>query len=75
MFSGAITTFLALHLCDEVSLYGFGYDRRFTLHYYYRHFIKHTNYMTKEHDVESESAIWRKLNEEGVITLLKRDVT
>ncbi|XP_071803169.1 CMP-N-acetylneuraminate-beta-galactosamide-alpha-2,3-sialyltransferase 1-like [Asterias amurensis] len=72
--TGAMTVFLALHLCDEVTIYGFGYDPRFTMHYYDTSFVKHTDVSTGSHDVDNERFLWSKLHQEGVIRLFKRDI-
>ncbi|XP_072028655.1 alpha-N-acetylgalactosaminide alpha-2,6-sialyltransferase 1-like [Amphiura filiformis] len=72
--TGALVVFLAVHLCDEVTIYGFGYDTRFTLHYYDTKFVSHTNKSTALHDVDNERELWMKLHEEGVIRLFKRDL-
>ena len=66
--------FIALHICDEVTVYGFGYSPQFTLHYYDREFVKHNPKMTIMHSVDSERKLWQKLHEEGVIKLFKRDL-
>ncbi len=70
---GAIVVIMALHLCDEVNIYGFGYDQRFTLHYYDERSIKHTDNFTAMHDVDNERILWRKLHDEGILRLFKRD--
>ena len=72
--TGAIVVFLALHLCDEVTIYGFGYDSRFTLHYYDKEFMTHTDRSTALHDVDNERELWLKLHDEGIIRLFKRDL-
>ncbi|XP_038044123.1 alpha-N-acetylgalactosaminide alpha-2,6-sialyltransferase 1-like isoform X2 [Patiria miniata] len=72
--TGALVVFLALHICDEITIYGFGYDPRFTMHYYDTKFVVHTNASTGSHDVDNERKLWHKLHEEGVIRLFKRDV-
>ncbi|XP_038078576.1 alpha-N-acetylgalactosaminide alpha-2,6-sialyltransferase 1-like [Patiria miniata] len=72
--TGAVVVFLALHLCDEVGIYGFGYDPRFTLHYYDKTFRSHTDKATALHDVDNERELWHKLHEEGVLRLFKRDL-
>ncbi|XP_038079458.1 alpha-N-acetylgalactosaminide alpha-2,6-sialyltransferase 1-like [Patiria miniata] len=71
--TGAMVVFLALHICDEVTIYGFGYDPRFTMHYYDNNFVKHTDVSTGSHDVDNERQLWQKLHDEGVIRLFKRD--
>ncbi|XP_033104232.1 alpha-N-acetylgalactosaminide alpha-2,6-sialyltransferase 2-like isoform X3 [Anneissia japonica] len=70
--TGALVVFLAIHLCDEVNIYGFGYDKRFTLHYYDTDFVEHTDAQMSAHDVDNERVLWRKLHEEGLITLFNR---
>ncbi|XP_022079750.1 CMP-N-acetylneuraminate-beta-galactosamide-alpha-2,3-sialyltransferase 2-like [Acanthaster planci] len=71
--TGAMVVFLALHICDEVTIYGFGYDPRFTMHYYDTTFVKHTDSSTGSHDVDNERHLWQKLHDEGVIRMFKRD--
>ncbi|XP_033639948.1 alpha-N-acetylgalactosaminide alpha-2,6-sialyltransferase 1-like [Asterias rubens] len=72
--TGALVVGLALHVCDEVTIYGFGYDPRFTMHYYDTKFVTHTQASTGSHDVDNERMLWMKLHDEGVIRLFKRDV-
>ena len=71
--TGALVVLLALHICDEATIYGFGYDPRFTMHYYDNHFVAHTKKSTGLHDVDNERNLWIKLHEEGAIRLFKRD--
>ena len=71
---GALVVMLAVHICDEVTIYGFGYDKRFTLHYYDKAFVNHTDKSTALHDVDNERGLWNKLHEEGVIRFFKRDL-
>ncbi|XP_071482718.1 alpha-N-acetylgalactosaminide alpha-2,6-sialyltransferase 1-like [Diadema antillarum] len=71
--TGALVTLLAIHICDEVTLYGFGYDPRFTLHFYDHAFVKHTKASTGAHDVDNERELWKKMHEEGIIRLYRRD--
>lgn len=72
--TGALVVMLAVHICDEVTIYGFGYDTRFTLHYYDKAFVSHTDKSTALHDVDNERGLWNKLHEEGVIRFFKRDL-
>ncbi|XP_038048293.1 alpha-N-acetylgalactosaminide alpha-2,6-sialyltransferase 2-like [Patiria miniata] len=72
--TGSIVVIMSLHICDEVTIYGFGYDPRFTMHYYDSKFIKHTQKSTASHNVDNERKLWMKLHEEGVIRLFKRDL-
>ena len=74
VFSGAILALLGIHMCDEVTIYGFGYDKRFTLHYYDSRFIAHKDSLTGCHDVENERNLWTSLHEEGIVRFFKRDV-
>ncbi|XP_041477889.1 alpha-N-acetylgalactosaminide alpha-2,6-sialyltransferase 2-like [Lytechinus variegatus] len=72
--TGALVVMLAVHICDEVTIYGFGYDQRFTLHYYDKNFVNHTDKSTALHDIDNERGLWNKLHEEGVIRFFKRDL-
>ncbi|XP_022079748.1 alpha-N-acetylgalactosaminide alpha-2,6-sialyltransferase 1-like [Acanthaster planci] len=72
--TGAIVVLMSIHLCDEVTIYGFGYDHRFTLHYYDTKFVRHTDKATALHDVDNERKLWQKLHDEGIIRLFKRDL-
>ena len=72
--SGAVMVLLAVHLCDAVSIYGFGYDPQFTLHYYDGTFTQRTNKLTWTHDVRNEKKLWEKLHNEGAIHFFKRDI-
>jgi hypothetical protein len=71
--TGSIVVVAALHICDEVDIYGFGYDPKFTLHYYDPAFVKRTHKSTQSHNVINERRLWDKLHNDGVIRLFKRD--
>ncbi|XP_072027966.1 CMP-N-acetylneuraminate-beta-galactosamide-alpha-2,3-sialyltransferase 1-like [Amphiura filiformis] len=71
--TGALVVFTAIYMCDEVTIYGFGYDPRFTVHYYDNQFIKVSDEPTGAHDIDNEKKLWDKLHTEGVIKLFKRD--
>ncbi|XP_066265722.1 CMP-N-acetylneuraminate-beta-galactosamide-alpha-2,3-sialyltransferase 1-like [Branchiostoma lanceolatum] len=70
--TGALTVFLAMHVCDDVTLYGFGYDKRFSLHYYDKTFVNYTRWKTGSHDVDNERVLWSKLHQENVVTWYQR---
>ncbi|XP_033104191.1 alpha-N-acetylgalactosaminide alpha-2,6-sialyltransferase 2-like isoform X2 [Anneissia japonica] len=72
--TGALIVILALQICDEVDIYGFGYDHRFTMHYYDSKFVGHTDKSTALHDVDNERELWKKLHDEGILRLFKRDI-
>ncbi|XP_038079457.1 alpha-N-acetylgalactosaminide alpha-2,6-sialyltransferase 1-like [Patiria miniata] len=72
--TGALNVFIALHICDDVRVYGFGYDLRYSLHYYDKEFIKHRDALTVPHNIEMEKKLWLKLHDEGAIKLFKRDL-
>ncbi|XP_022080178.1 alpha-N-acetylgalactosaminide alpha-2,6-sialyltransferase 1-like [Acanthaster planci] len=72
--TGAIVVMLAVHLCDSVTIYGFGYDPQFSMHYYDAEFLKRTYRSTWTHDVENEKRLWGKLHQEGALRFFKRDV-
>ncbi|XP_072028315.1 uncharacterized protein [Amphiura filiformis] len=71
--TGALVVFSALYMCDEVTIYGFGYDPRFTIHYYDNQFLNVSDSPTGLHDINNEKKLWNKLHSEGVIRLFKRD--
>ncbi|XP_035688599.1 CMP-N-acetylneuraminate-beta-galactosamide-alpha-2,3-sialyltransferase 1-like [Branchiostoma floridae] len=65
--TGAMVVFLAIQFCDEVDTYGFGYDPRFTIHYYDTKFTVHTAKSTGAHNIDNERALWSQLDRIGVI--------
>ncbi|XP_019613443.1 PREDICTED: CMP-N-acetylneuraminate-beta-galactosamide-alpha-2,3-sialyltransferase 2-like [Branchiostoma belcheri] len=71
--TGAMVTFIAIQLCDEVNTYGFGYDPRFTIHYYDNKFTVHTAKSTGSHNIDNERALWKLLDNVGVVTWHRRD--
>ncbi|KFO32645.1 Lactosylceramide alpha-2,3-sialyltransferase, partial [Fukomys damarensis] len=67
---GIIAVVLATHLCDEVSLAGFGYDLsqpRMPLHYFDNLCMAAMNWQTM-HNVTTETKFLQKLVGEGVVT-------
>ncbi|XP_058041520.1 lactosylceramide alpha-2,3-sialyltransferase [Ahaetulla prasina] len=67
---GLIATVLATHLCDEVSLAGFGYDLRHPetpLHYYDNICMVAINGQTM-HNVTQETQVLQKLVREGAVS-------
>ncbi|XP_023374553.1 lactosylceramide alpha-2,3-sialyltransferase [Otolemur garnettii] len=67
---GAIAVVLATHLCDEVSLVGFGYNlsqRRTPLHYFDNQCMGAMTLQTM-HNVTTETEFLLKLVREGVVT-------
>eukprot|EP00058_Branchiostoma_floridae_P000142 XP_002585630.1 hypothetical protein BRAFLDRAFT_111640 [Branchiostoma floridae] len=72
--TGAMTAFLAIQLCDYVGLYGYGYDPRFTLHYYDKtKFNASRPWRGACHDFNNERELWKRLSEEKVVYWFKRD--
>ncbi|KAI2524165.1 ST3 beta-galactoside alpha-2,3-sialyltransferase 5 [Homo sapiens] len=66
---GVIAVVLATHLCDEVSLAGFGYDLnqpRTPLHYFDSQCMAAMNFQTM-HNVTTETKFLLKLVKEGVV--------
>ncbi|KAM5228400.1 lactosylceramide alpha-2,3-sialyltransferase isoform 2-T2 [Ctenodactylus gundi] len=66
---GIIAVVLATHLCDEVSLAGFGYDLsqpRTPLHYFDNQCMAAMNWQTM-HNVTRETRFLQKLIKEGVV--------
>ncbi|XP_070565150.1 alpha-N-acetylgalactosaminide alpha-2,6-sialyltransferase 2-like isoform X2 [Ptychodera flava] len=70
--TGALVVFLAIHLCDEVNMYGFGYDARFPMHYYDSTKVELTRASVGSHDVDNERQLWRKLTDENILYLYNR---
>uniref|UniRef100_A0A8C5Y0S8 Lactosylceramide alpha-2,3-sialyltransferase n=1 Tax=Microcebus murinus TaxID=30608 RepID=A0A8C5Y0S8_MICMU len=67
---GIIAVVLATHLCDEVSLVGFGYNlsqRRTPLHYFDNQCMAAMNLQTM-HNVTTETEFLLKLVREGLVT-------
>ncbi|XP_043946035.1 CMP-N-acetylneuraminate-beta-galactosamide-alpha-2,3-sialyltransferase 2-like isoform X2 [Protopterus annectens] len=67
--TGMIAILFALHICEEVSVFGFGADRKGSWHHYWEN-NKHAGAFQKTgvHDAKFEMEIIRKLVEEGKIT-------
>lgn len=66
---GVIAVVLATHLCDEVSLAGFGYDLsqpRTPLHYFDNLCMAAMNFQTM-HNVTTETQLLLRLVKEGVV--------
>ncbi|XP_033634339.1 alpha-N-acetylgalactosaminide alpha-2,6-sialyltransferase 2-like [Asterias rubens] len=70
--TGAIMLLLALHTCDEVNVYGFGGSyTTFSEHYYDKSFVRHVFYAN--HDNNAENALWKRLNDLGIINMYIRN--
>ncbi|KAL2764601.1 alpha-N-acetylgalactosaminide alpha-2,6-sialyltransferase 1 isoform 2, partial [Daubentonia madagascariensis] len=73
--TGALLLLTALHLCDQVSAYGFiteGHER-FSDHYYDKSWKKLIFYIN--HDFKLERLVWKRLHDEGIIRLYQRPET
>uniref|UniRef100_A0A8D2D4Y2 Lactosylceramide alpha-2,3-sialyltransferase n=1 Tax=Sciurus vulgaris TaxID=55149 RepID=A0A8D2D4Y2_SCIVU len=67
---GVVAVILATHLCDEVSLAGFGYDLsrpQTPLHYFDSQCMAAMNFQTM-HNVTTETRLLLRLVKEGVVT-------
>ncbi|XP_054027076.1 alpha-N-acetylgalactosaminide alpha-2,6-sialyltransferase 1, partial [Dryobates pubescens] len=70
--TGAFLLLTALHLCDQVSAYGYiteGHER-YSDHYYdrtWKRLIFYTN-----HDFNLEKQVWKRLHDESIIKLYQR---
>ena len=62
--SGFAMILLSLHLCDEVSIYGFSYRKSKQTHYYEK---GSQGIPTGAHDVDDEYRVLRRLHSEHVI--------
>ncbi|ELW68282.1 alpha-N-acetylgalactosaminide alpha-2,6-sialyltransferase 1 [Tupaia chinensis] len=73
--TGALLLLTALHLCDQVSAYGFiteGHER-FSDHYYDKSWKRLIFYIN--HDFKLEKAVWKRLHDEGIIRLYQGSQT
>ncbi|XP_008046396.1 alpha-N-acetylgalactosaminide alpha-2,6-sialyltransferase 1 isoform X2 [Carlito syrichta] len=73
--TGALLLLTALHLCDQVSAYGFiteGHER-FSDHYYDKSWKRLIFYIN--HDFKLERDVWKQLHDEGIIRLYQRSET
>ncbi|NXB71208.1 SIA7A sialyltransferase, partial [Donacobius atricapilla] len=70
--TGAFLLLTALHLCDQVSAYGYiteGHEK-YSDHYYdkdWKHLIFYTN-----HDFKLEKQVWKRLHDENIMKLYQR---
>ncbi|XP_071492171.1 alpha-N-acetylgalactosaminide alpha-2,6-sialyltransferase 2-like [Diadema antillarum] len=72
--TGAMMLFAALHGgCDEVSVYGMGFNKAYTEHYYDTKFTVYKN-VKGSHDFAREIAIMKELDRSNIIHWYKRDV-
>ncbi|XP_038013288.1 alpha-N-acetylgalactosaminide alpha-2,6-sialyltransferase 1 isoform X1 [Motacilla alba alba] len=70
--TGAFLLLTALHLCDQVSAYGYiteGYER-YSDHYYDKDWKKLIFYIN--HDFNLEKQVWKRLHDENIIKLYLR---
>ncbi|XP_019624487.1 PREDICTED: alpha-N-acetylgalactosaminide alpha-2,6-sialyltransferase 1-like [Branchiostoma belcheri] len=71
--TGAIMTMTALHACDKLSLYGMGYNIKYSNHYFDPQYQKFANVMGS-HNHEREIELWDRLDKEGIVYWYRRDV-
>ncbi|XP_071816380.1 alpha-N-acetylgalactosaminide alpha-2,6-sialyltransferase 1-like isoform X2 [Apostichopus japonicus] len=72
--TGAVMFFAALHGgCDQISVYGMGFNAQYTEHYYDKEYKKYTNFKGS-HDFQREINILKNLHSEGVINWYTRDI-
>ncbi|CAH1265405.1 ST6GALNAC2 [Branchiostoma lanceolatum] len=71
--TGAIMTMTALHTCDKLSLYGLGYNTKYSNHYFDRKYKKFRN-VKLSHDHKREIRLWDSLDKEGIVYWYRRDV-
>ncbi|KAL2091334.1 hypothetical protein ACEWY4_013597 [Coilia grayii] len=71
--TGMLAIIFALHLCDEVSVFGYGADERGNWHHYWENNKNGGAFRkTGVHNADYETEIIRKLHEAGKIRLHKR---
>ncbi|XP_035663705.1 alpha-N-acetylgalactosaminide alpha-2,6-sialyltransferase 2-like [Branchiostoma floridae] len=71
--TGGIMTMVALHACDKLSLYGMGYNYKYSNHYFdtrYQEFLP----VLLSHDHTREIKLWDTLDKEGIVYWYRRDV-
>ncbi|CAH1271267.1 ST6GALNAC2 [Branchiostoma lanceolatum] len=70
--TGAIMTMIALHTCDKLSLYGMGYNNKYSSHYYDK---KYTDFHppVRSHDHTREIKLWDSLDKESIVYWYRRD--
>ncbi|XP_078596687.1 alpha-N-acetylgalactosaminide alpha-2,6-sialyltransferase 1-like [Branchiostoma floridae x Branchiostoma japonicum] len=71
--TGAIMTMIALHTCDKLSLYGLGYNTKYSNHYFDRKYKKF-RVVRLSHDHQREIRLWDSLDKEGIVYWYRRDV-
>eukprot|EP00058_Branchiostoma_floridae_P004956 XP_002590444.1 hypothetical protein BRAFLDRAFT_124574 [Branchiostoma floridae] len=65
--TGTMVILMAIHLCDQVDMYGFGFDPRFPLHYYDGQKVEDAMNEPSSHSYPNEKILWRKLHSEGLV--------
>ncbi|XP_030855899.1 alpha-N-acetylgalactosaminide alpha-2,6-sialyltransferase 2-like [Strongylocentrotus purpuratus] len=72
--TGAVMFMTALHSgCDSLSVYGMGFNHKYTSYYYDQTFTIYKN-LKQWHDFAREIEIMKKLDKAGIIKWYKRDV-
>ncbi|KAI8493467.1 protein sialylation [Branchiostoma belcheri] len=59
-------TMTALHACDKLSLYGMGYNIKYSNHYFDPQYQQFANVMGS-HNHEREIELWDRLDKEGIV--------
>ncbi|NXU80400.1 SIA7A sialyltransferase, partial [Oreotrochilus melanogaster] len=70
--TGAFLLMTALHLCDQVSAYGYITEghRKYSDHYYDKEWKRLVFYLN--HDFNLEKRVWKKLHDENILKLYQR---
>ncbi|XP_078596669.1 alpha-N-acetylgalactosaminide alpha-2,6-sialyltransferase 2-like [Branchiostoma floridae x Branchiostoma japonicum] len=71
--TGGIMVMAALNSCDKLSLYGVGYNTKYS-HYYYDKQYKAFKPVLGSHDHRREIKLWDSLDREGLAYWYRRDV-
>ncbi|XP_033114626.1 alpha-N-acetylgalactosaminide alpha-2,6-sialyltransferase 1-like isoform X2 [Anneissia japonica] len=72
--TGGMMFMSALHAgCDTVDVYGMGYTRQYSDHYYDMTYMPFQSYLGS-HDYRRETAIMKSMDKDGIINWYKRDV-
>ncbi|XP_066273067.1 alpha-N-acetylgalactosaminide alpha-2,6-sialyltransferase 1-like isoform X1 [Branchiostoma lanceolatum] len=71
--TGGIMAMVALHACDKLSLYGLGYNYKYSNHYFDQEYEQFKRVLGS-HDHRREIKLWDALDKEGIVYWYRRDV-
>ncbi|XP_019629908.1 PREDICTED: alpha-N-acetylgalactosaminide alpha-2,6-sialyltransferase 1-like [Branchiostoma belcheri] len=71
--TGGIMTMTALHACDKLSLYGMGYNIKYSNHYFDTEYHEFLSVMNSHNHIR-EIQLWDHLDKKGIVNWYRRDV-